>query len=54
MKKIRFAPGKGNHKLLAMYNDGAEIWDSKEVFVVLIYTSLQNTHIRSENQDVGD
>lgn len=31
VKKIRFAPGKGNQKLLAMYNDGVEIWDSKEV-----------------------
>ena len=31
VKKIRFAPGKGNQKLIAMYNDGAEVWDSKEV-----------------------
>lgn len=31
MRKIRFAPGKGNQKLIAMYSDGAEVWDTKEV-----------------------
>lgn len=31
VKKIRFAPGKGNQKLLVMYADGAEVWDTKEV-----------------------
>lgn len=31
MKKIRFAPGKGNQKLLVMYTDGAEVWDTKDV-----------------------
>lgn len=31
VRKIRFAPGKGNQKLVAMYNDGAEVWDTKEV-----------------------
>jgi hypothetical protein len=31
VRKIRFAPGKGNQKLIAMYNDGAEVWDTKEV-----------------------
>ncbi|KAI9533694.1 WD repeat-containing protein 11 [Dissostichus eleginoides] len=30
VKKIRFAPGKGNQKLLVMYTDGAEVWDTKE------------------------
>lgn len=33
VKKIRFAPGKGNQKLLVMYTDGAEVWDTKEVRV---------------------
>lgn len=53
MKKIRFAPGKGNQKLIAMYNDGAEVWDSKEVNIgcVLLHVSLQNTHIASEYQE---
>ena len=31
VKKIRFAPGKGNQKLLVMYTDGVEVWDTKEV-----------------------
>lgn len=31
VRKIRFAPGKGNQKLIAMYSDGAEVWDTKEV-----------------------
>uniref|UniRef100_A0A673MKB3 WD repeat-containing protein 11 n=1 Tax=Sinocyclocheilus rhinocerous TaxID=307959 RepID=A0A673MKB3_9TELE len=36
VKKIRFAPGKGNQKLLVMYTDGAEVWDTKEVCPSLI------------------
>ncbi|XP_003963749.1 WD repeat-containing protein 11 [Takifugu rubripes] len=34
VKKIRFAPGKGNQKLLVMYADGAEVWDTKDVQMV--------------------
>ncbi|KPP76937.1 hypothetical protein Z043_103676, partial [Scleropages formosus] len=34
IKKIRFAPGKGNQKLLVMYADGAEVWDTKEIQMV--------------------
>ncbi|OWF51700.1 WD repeat-containing protein 11-like isoform X2 [Mizuhopecten yessoensis] len=29
IKKIRFAPGRGNIKFLIMYNDGVDIWDMK-------------------------
>ncbi|GAB0191962.1 WD repeat-containing protein 11 [Grus japonensis] len=46
VKKIRFAPGKGNQKLLAMYNDGAEIWDSKEVQMVSSLRSGRNINFR--------
>ncbi|XP_063194921.1 WD repeat-containing protein 11 isoform X3 [Chroicocephalus ridibundus] len=46
VKKIRFAPGKGNQKLLAMYNDGAEIWDSKEVQMVSSLRSGRNVNFR--------
>ncbi|XP_054019507.1 WD repeat-containing protein 11 [Dryobates pubescens] len=46
VKKIRFAPGKGNQKLLAMYNDGAEIWDSKEVQMVSSLRSGRNVTFR--------
>ncbi|ESO13031.1 hypothetical protein HELRODRAFT_63831 [Helobdella robusta] len=31
IKKIKFAPGRGNMKLLLLYNDGVEIWDAKEM-----------------------
>uniref|UniRef100_A0A8C4QUC4 WD repeat domain 11 n=1 Tax=Eptatretus burgeri TaxID=7764 RepID=A0A8C4QUC4_EPTBU len=34
VRKLRFAPGKGNSRLLVLYNDGVEIWDSKEVRMV--------------------
>ncbi|KFP24981.1 WD repeat-containing protein 11, partial [Colius striatus] len=46
VKKIRFAPGKGNQKLLAMYSDGAEIWDSKEVQMVSSLRSGRNVNFR--------
>ena len=29
--KVKFAPGRGNMKLLILYNDGVDIWDAKEV-----------------------
>lgn len=41
VKKIRFAPGKGNQKLLVMYTDGAEVWDTKEV---RLHTHLRLIH----------
>lgn len=41
VKKIRFAPGKGNQKLLVMYTDGAEVWDTKEV---KLHTPTLGTH----------
>ncbi|XP_078587664.1 WD repeat-containing protein 11-like isoform X3 [Branchiostoma floridae x Branchiostoma japonicum] len=31
IKKLKFAPGRGNQKILVLYNDGAEVWDAKEV-----------------------
>ncbi|XP_061491807.1 WD repeat-containing protein 11 isoform X4 [Rhineura floridana] len=46
VKKIRFAPGKGNQKLIAMYNDGAEVWDTKEVQMVSSLRSGRNVNFR--------
>ncbi|XP_062436309.1 WD repeat-containing protein 11 isoform X1 [Rhea pennata] len=46
VKKIRFAPGKGNQKLIAMYNDGAEVWDAKEVQMVSSLRSGRNVNFR--------
>ncbi|CAH1783668.1 unnamed protein product [Owenia fusiformis] len=34
IKKVKFGPGRGNNKLLVLYNDGVDIWDTKEVEVV--------------------
>ncbi|KAK2143923.1 hypothetical protein LSH36_799g00015 [Paralvinella palmiformis] len=31
IRKIRFAPGRGNMKLLVLFADGADIWDTKDV-----------------------
>ncbi|XP_072042557.1 WD repeat-containing protein 11-like isoform X2 [Amphiura filiformis] len=34
IKKVKFAPGKGNMKLLFMWNEGIDIWDTKEMQAV--------------------
>ncbi|KAF6112263.1 WD repeat domain 11 [Phyllostomus discolor] len=46
VRKIRFAPGKGNQKLIAMYSDGAEVWDTKEVQMVSSLRSGRNVTFR--------
>ncbi|KAL3050051.1 hypothetical protein OYC64_012162 [Pagothenia borchgrevinki] len=46
VKKIRFAPGKGNQKLLVMYTDGAEVWDTKEVQMVSSMRIGRNVNYR--------
>jgi hypothetical protein len=35
IKKMRFAPGKGNLKLLILYSDGVDIVDLKKVLLML-------------------
>ena len=30
IKRVRFAPGRGNMKVLVLYNDGVDIWDARE------------------------
>ncbi|XP_014675037.1 PREDICTED: WD repeat-containing protein 11-like [Priapulus caudatus] len=34
IKKVRFAPGRGNMKLVILYNDGVDVWDAKDVELV--------------------
>uniref|UniRef100_A0A8C5FWZ5 WD repeat-containing protein 11 n=1 Tax=Gadus morhua TaxID=8049 RepID=A0A8C5FWZ5_GADMO len=46
VKKIRFAPGKGNQKLLVMYTDGVEVWDTKEVQMVSSMRIGRNVNYR--------
>ena len=31
IKKVKFAPGKGNMKILLLFSDGCEVWDVKEI-----------------------
>ncbi|XP_029466396.1 WD repeat-containing protein 11 isoform X4 [Rhinatrema bivittatum] len=51
IRKIRFAPGKGNQKLITMYNDGAEVWDTKEVQMVSSLKSGRNVTFRIVDVD---
>ncbi|XP_074856629.1 WD repeat-containing protein 11 isoform X1 [Carettochelys insculpta] len=46
VRKIRFAPGKGNQKVITMYNDGAEVWDVKELQMVSSLRSGRNVNFR--------
>ncbi|XP_015672733.1 WD repeat-containing protein 11 [Protobothrops mucrosquamatus] len=51
VRKIRFAPGKGNQKLIAIYNDGAEVWDTKEIQMVSSLRSGRNVNFRVVDVD---
>jgi len=31
IRKIKFAPGRGNMKLIVQYNDGVDVWDTQDV-----------------------
>ena len=31
IRKLKFAPGRGNMKLIILFSDGVEVWDAKEV-----------------------
>ncbi|KAM4703755.1 WD repeat-containing protein 11 [Rhinophrynus dorsalis] len=46
VKKIRFAPGKGNQKLIVLYSDGAEVWDTKEIQMVSSLRTGRNVNYR--------
>ena len=37
IKKLRFAPGKDNMKLLILYADGVDIWDIRDVSPILFF-----------------
>uniref|UniRef100_A0A8C5R6N5 WD repeat-containing protein 11 n=1 Tax=Leptobrachium leishanense TaxID=445787 RepID=A0A8C5R6N5_9ANUR len=46
VRKIRFAPGKGNQKLIVLYNDGVEVWDTKEIQMVSSLRTGRNVNYR--------
>ena len=31
IRKLRFAPGKGNFRAFVLFNDGVDIWDIRDV-----------------------
>ena len=31
VKRLKFAPGKGNMRMLVLFNDGVEVWETAEV-----------------------
>lgn len=41
IKKIRFAPGRANMKILILYEDGADIWDVHRLRLISTVTSPQ-------------
>ncbi|KAG8435620.1 hypothetical protein GDO86_013532 [Hymenochirus boettgeri] len=46
VKKIRFAPGKGNQKLIVLYSDGTDVWDTKEIQMVSSLRTGRNMNYR--------
>lgn len=49
VKKVRFAPGKGNLKMLLFWNDGLDIWDLQEKEMV---SSMKNP--KDEDKKIVD
>jgi hypothetical protein len=54
IKKMRFAPGKGNLKLLILYSDGIDIVDLKKVQLNADIVDLKKVQLNvARNQDVA-
>ncbi len=47
---MKFAPGRGNMKLLVQYNDGVDIWDAKEVRQLLSERMISSTSRRHQKR----
>lgn len=41
IRKVRFAPGKGNFRAFILFNDGVDIWDIRDVRLSLEKNLLQ-------------
>eukprot|EP00058_Branchiostoma_floridae_P022847 XP_002608337.1 hypothetical protein BRAFLDRAFT_126223 [Branchiostoma floridae] len=54
IKKLKFAPGRGNQKILVLYNDGAEVWDAKEDLLPSTPTSDMFLPVDSASSSQGD
>lgn len=51
IKKIRFAPGKGNMKIIILFEDGADIWDAKRLRLVSTVISPRGQFSKIEDAD---
>lgn len=51
IKKIRFAPGRGNMKILILFGDGVDIWDVKRLRLVSTILLTRDQHISVEDVD---
>ena len=52
VKKIRFAPGRGNMKLLVLHVDSVSIWDVKEAEIINELRSPKD--LVSKPTDIGN
>lgn len=54
IKKIKFAPGRGNFKLSVLYNDGMDVWDLHQVYTNnLGYMTVTSTVTSTVNSTVA-
>ncbi|XP_047128065.1 WD repeat-containing protein 11 isoform X1 [Hydra vulgaris] len=42
IRRMKFAPGKGNMKLIVLFNDGVQIWDAKEAHILAFTKSAKD------------
>ena len=45
IRKLRFAPGKGNFRAFVLFNDGVDIWDIRDVSYATYLSLLVSINI---------
>ena len=45
MKKLRFAPGKGNTKMFVLYNNRIDVREAVEVSTCMVISLRHNIHV---------
>lgn len=51
IKKIRFAPGRGNMKILILFDDGADIWDVRRLRLISTVILSRGQFVKVEDAD---
>lgn len=51
IKKIRFAPGRGNMKVLLLFEDGVDIWDIRRLRLISTLSTARIPSIKIEDAD---